>query len=183
MCQAFLTTLHGIARGWYGRLSLASIHSFDHLAREFEVNFLVSTQSKPIAVSLLASTQSKPIVVSLLGMRQKEYEHLSMYLTHFIKEIKAILDVHPSLVIQAFMIGIRPSRLFWSLMEQPPMIVPEMLQRANQYVIVDALMAEKREDQKGHGPNPLKAHRSGSQGRGSKEPNRPFPDSLTFHSD
>ncbi|RWV87343.1 hypothetical protein GW17_00050681 [Ensete ventricosum] len=78
MCQAFPTTLCGIARG---------------------------------------CAQSKPTAASLLWMRQKEDEHLGLYLTHFTKEIMAIPDAHPSLVIQAFMIGIRPSRLFWSLVE------------------------------------------------------------------
>ncbi|RRT55575.1 hypothetical protein B296_00028004 [Ensete ventricosum] len=64
MCRVFPTTLHKIARGWYGRLPLASIHSLDQLAREFEANFLASTRSKPTAASLL-------------GMRQKEDEPLA----------------------------------------------------------------------------------------------------------
>ncbi|RRT62925.1 hypothetical protein B296_00025410 [Ensete ventricosum] len=81
-------------------------------------------------------------------MRQKEEEHLGQYLAHFTDEVRAIPDVHPSLVIQAFMIGIRPSRLFWLLVEQPPTTIPEMLQRANQYVTAETLVAEKREDQK-----------------------------------
>ncbi|RWV80656.1 hypothetical protein GW17_00058036 [Ensete ventricosum] len=42
MCRAFLMTLHGIAQGWYDRLSLASIHSFDQLAKEFKTNFLTT---------------------------------------------------------------------------------------------------------------------------------------------
>ncbi|RRT34311.1 hypothetical protein B296_00040022 [Ensete ventricosum] len=104
MCWAFPMTLYGIVQGWYGLLPLASINSFDQLVREFEANFLTSTLFKPI-------------VVSLLEMRQKEDEHLGLYLARFIKEIRAIPDKHPSLVIQAFMIGIRPSRLFWLLME------------------------------------------------------------------
>ncbi|RRT82539.1 hypothetical protein B296_00014988 [Ensete ventricosum] len=80
----------------------------------------------------------------------KEEEHLEQYLARFTDEVRAIPDAHPSLVIQAFMIGIRPSCLFWSLVERPSVIVSEMLQRANQYVTVETLVAEKREDQKRH---------------------------------
>ncbi|RWV84295.1 hypothetical protein GW17_00053999 [Ensete ventricosum] len=135
MCRAFPTTLCGIARGWYAQLPLASILSFDQLTREFEANFL-------------ASAQLKSTIASLLGMRQKEDEPLGPYLARFTKEIRVIPDTHPSLVIQAFMIGIRLSRLFWSLVERPPTIVPKILQRANQYVTAKALVAEKREGQK-----------------------------------
>ncbi|RRT80369.1 hypothetical protein B296_00012235 [Ensete ventricosum] len=78
----------------------------------------------------------------------KEEEHLSQYLAHFTDEVRVIPDAHLLLVIQAFMIGIRHSRLFWSLMERPPTIVPKILQRANQYVVAKTLVVEKREDQK-----------------------------------
>ncbi|RZR92464.1 hypothetical protein BHM03_00020756 [Ensete ventricosum] len=47
MCRAFLTTIRGIARGWYNQLSPSSIHSFNQLAREFEVtSFLAPDQSQ-----------------------------------------------------------------------------------------------------------------------------------------
>ncbi|RWV80774.1 hypothetical protein GW17_00057903 [Ensete ventricosum] len=134
-CRVFPLTLRGIARGWYSQLPPASIRSFDQLAREFKANFL-------------ASAQPKPTTASLLRMRQKEDEPLGPYLARFIEEIRAIPDAHPLLVIQAFIIGIRPSHFFWSLVEHPPATVPEMLQRASQYVIAKALVVEKREDQK-----------------------------------
>ncbi|RRT59703.1 hypothetical protein B296_00035218 [Ensete ventricosum] len=135
MCRAFPMTLQGIARGWYSRLPPSSIHSFNQLTTEFESNFL-------------SSAQPKPTIVFLLGMRQKEEEHLGQYLSRFTDEVRAIPDAHPSLVIQTFMIRIRPSCLFWSLVERPPITVPEMLQRANQYVAAKTLVVEKSKDQK-----------------------------------
>ncbi|RRT54562.1 hypothetical protein B296_00038834 [Ensete ventricosum] len=116
-------------------LMYMTMYGTSNTIMEFEANFL-------------SSARPKPTVASLLRMRQKEEEHLSQYLTRFIDKVRAIPDVHPSLVIQAFMIEIRSSRLFWSLMEQPPTIVPEILQRANEYIAAKILVAEKREDQK-----------------------------------
>ncbi|RWW70089.1 hypothetical protein BHE74_00022248 [Ensete ventricosum] len=46
------------------------------------------------------------------------------------------------------MMGIRPSRFFWSLMESPRATVPEMLQRTSQYITVEAMVEEKHKDQK-----------------------------------
>ncbi|RRT33301.1 hypothetical protein B296_00043504 [Ensete ventricosum] len=57
-------------------------------------------------------------------------------------------DTHPTLAIQAFLMGLRPSRFFWSLIERPPSTVPEMLQRVSQYVTAESLVAGKREDHK-----------------------------------
>ncbi|RZS29034.1 hypothetical protein BHM03_00062701 [Ensete ventricosum] len=57
-------------------------------------------------------------------------------------------DTHPTLAIQAFLMGLRPSWFFWSLIERPLSIVPEMLQRASQYVTAESLVAGKRENHK-----------------------------------
>ncbi|RWW20854.1 hypothetical protein GW17_00015015 [Ensete ventricosum] len=44
--------------------------------------------------------------------------------------------------------GIRPSKLLWSLVERPPTIIPKMMQRAKHFITVETLIVEKREEQK-----------------------------------
>ncbi|RZS13958.1 hypothetical protein BHM03_00045624 [Ensete ventricosum] len=133
MCRAFPMTLRGPARLWYSRLKPSLIFCFDQLAKEFELNFL-------------ASTRPRPTVASLLEMSQKEDEPLSHYVARFMIEIRGMPDAHTSLMNQAFFIRLRSSCFFWSLVERPLVIVPETLQRANQYITVEALVVGKRDD-------------------------------------
>ncbi|RRT44534.1 hypothetical protein B296_00042296, partial [Ensete ventricosum] len=131
MCQAFLTTLRGPARTWYSRLKPTSISSFDLLVKEFELNFL-------------ASARLKPTTTSLLGLVQGSDEPFSQFVGRFTSQVQEIQDLYPSLAIQAFLTGLRPSRFFWSLIERLPATLPEMLQRAHQYMVVETLVAGKR---------------------------------------
>ncbi|RZR81464.1 hypothetical protein BHM03_00007692 [Ensete ventricosum] len=135
MCHTFPTTLRGPTRMWYSRMKPSSISFFDQFAKEFELNFI-------------ASSCPRPIVASLLGLTQGNDEPLAQFVSRFSMEIRKMPDTHPTLAIQAFLMGLRPSRFFWSLIERPPSIVPEMLQRVSQYVAAESLVARKGEDHK-----------------------------------
>ncbi|RRT48204.1 hypothetical protein B296_00032334 [Ensete ventricosum] len=135
MCHTFPTTLRGPTQMWYRRLKPSFISSFDQFAKEFELNFIASSCPRPTATSLLDLTQGND-------------EPLAQFVSRFSVEIRRMLDTHPTLAIQAFLMRLQPSRFFWSLIYRPPSMVPEMLQRASQYVAIELLVAGKREDQK-----------------------------------
>ncbi|RZR74265.1 hypothetical protein BHM03_00034540, partial [Ensete ventricosum] len=81
-------------------------------------------------------------------MAQGSDESLSQFVGRFTSQVQGIPDLHPSLAIQAFLTGLRPSRFFWSLIERPPTTLPEMLQRAHQYMAAETLIAGKRDETK-----------------------------------
>ncbi|RZS19009.1 hypothetical protein BHM03_00051356, partial [Ensete ventricosum] len=156
MCRTFPTTLRGPARMWYSRIKPSSISSFDQFAKEFKLNFIASSCLRPTAASLLGFTQGND-------------EPLAQFVSRFSAEIRRMPDTHPTLAIQAFLMELRPSRFFWSLIERPPSTVPEMLQRASQYVAAESLVAAKREDhKKSRGDKP-----QGQPSRTSRRRDRP----------
>ncbi|RRT51735.1 hypothetical protein B296_00032268 [Ensete ventricosum] len=88
------------------------------------------------------------MAASLLSLTQGSDEPLAQFVSRFVAEVQRMPDTHPSLAIQAFLMGLQPSRFFWSLIERPSSTVPEMLQWANQYVAAETLVAGKLEDHK-----------------------------------
>lgn len=63
-------------------------------------------------------------------------------------EIRGMQEAYQSLIMHVFMMDLKPFRFFWSLVERPSMTVPKVLQRANQYIVVEALVLSK--DKKMH---------------------------------
>ncbi|RZS25634.1 hypothetical protein BHM03_00058859 [Ensete ventricosum] len=96
MCRIFPTTLRGPTQMWYSRIRSSSISSFDQFAKEFELNFIASSCPRPTAASLL-------------GLTQGSDEPLAQFISRFSAEIWRMPDTHPTLAIQAFLMGLRPS--------------------------------------------------------------------------
>ncbi|RRT47659.1 hypothetical protein B296_00028312 [Ensete ventricosum] len=74
----------------------SSISSFDQFAKEFELNFIASSYPRPTTASLLSHMQGSD-------------EPLAQFVSRFSVEIRRMPDTHPTLAIQAFLMGLRPS--------------------------------------------------------------------------
>ncbi|RWV89055.1 hypothetical protein GW17_00048821 [Ensete ventricosum] len=116
--------------------------------------------AKESELNFLASARPKPTTAPLLGLVQRSDEPLSQFVRRF----------------------------FWSLIERPPTVLPEMLQRAHQYMAAETMVAGKRDESKrprveqprGHPPSPPKRREDRSGMLPSRPP--PRPDSPQFDS-
>ena len=102
MCKAFSTTLKGLVRSWFKKISPRTINSFGDLIRFFVINFM-SCRVRQKNTSYLFT------------IHQKDRKSLKDYVRHFNQDILKVEDPSDKVVIMSMMDGLHSGLLFDSL--------------------------------------------------------------------
>ncbi|XP_023928293.2 uncharacterized protein LOC112039643 [Quercus suber] len=152
MCRAFPTTLKGLTRIWFSRLTPNSIGTFKELSAQFTSHFIGGHRYK----------KSRAFLMSI---RQREDEALRSYITHFNKEALSIDEANNKILVTTFTNGLRKGKFLFSLYKNDPKTMSKVLYRATKYMNAeDALLAREEK--------PKKRERQGDarQDQGQKRP-------------
>ena len=114
MCRSFPTTLKGVAREWFTKLSTSSIDNFDQLSSAFLRHCIGGQRLK------------RPIDY-LLTIRQGEKETLRSYVKRFTRETLEVDEADDKVQLTTFKAGLRSRDLVASLAKKLPKTIAEML--------------------------------------------------------
>ena len=129
MCRAFPTTLKGLIRVWFSRLTPNSIGTFKELSASFTSHFI-------------GGHRYKKSTACLMNIKQREGEMLRSYITRFNKKALSIEEANDKILVAAFINGLRKGKFLFSLYKNDPMTMSDVLYRATKYMNVeDALLA------------------------------------------
>ncbi|XP_050277897.1 uncharacterized protein LOC126719374 [Quercus robur] len=131
MCRAFLTTLRDPARIWFSRLTPNSISTFNDLSTQFASHFI-------------KGHRYKKSTACLMSIRQREDETLRSYIACFNKEALSIDEANDKILVAVFTNGLRKGKFLFSLYENDPKTMSDVLYRTTKYMNVeDVLLAHK----------------------------------------
>ena len=131
MCRAFPTTLKGLVRVWFSRMTPNSISTFKELSTQFTMHFI-------------GGHRYKKSTACLMSIKQREDETLISYITCFNKEALSIDEADDKILVVAFTNGLRKSKFLFSLYKNNPKTMSEVLYRATKYMNAeDALLARE----------------------------------------
>lgn len=115
------TTFRHAARKWYNDLKPGSISSFDEFRQKFLTHFMGSKSiRKPPA--------------HLMTVRQRENESLQEYVKRFNKEANDIYGSNDTILLTAFIHGVKPGHFNRSLTQDYPKDFMEALRRAGRAI-------------------------------------------------
>ena len=142
MCRAIPTTLKGLARIWFNRLTPNSIGTFKELSAQFASHFI-------------GGHRYKKSMACLISIKQQEDETLRSYIAHFNKEALSIDEADDKILLAAFTNGLRKGKFLFFLYKNDLKTMSDVLYKATKYMnMEDALLAHeekpnKRERQEG----------------------------------
>ena len=131
MCRAFPTTLKGLAKIWFSRLTPNFVNTFKELSAQFTSHFI-------------GGYRYKRSTACLMSIKQLEDEALRSYITCFNKEALSIDEADDKIPRAAFTNGLRKDKFLFSLYKNNPKTMSDVLYRATKYMNVeDALLARE----------------------------------------
>ena len=152
MCRVFPTTLKGVARIWFSRLTPNSINTFKELSAQFTSHFI-------------GGHRYKKSTAYLISIKQREDETLRSYITRSNKEALSIDEADDKILVAVFTNGLRKGKFLFFLHKYDPKTMSEVLYRAIKYMNAkDALLA--REDK----PRKRERLEDARQDQGRKKP-------------
>ena len=135
MCRAFPTTLKGLARIWFSRLTPNSINTFKELSAQFTSHFI-------------GGHRYKRSIACLMSIKQREDETLRSYITHF-KEALSIDEADDKILIVAFTNGLQNGKFLFSLYKNNLKTMSKVFYKATKYMNAeDTLLAREEKPRK-----------------------------------
>ena len=136
MCRAFPTTLKGLARIWFSRLTPNFINTFKELSAQFTSHFI-------------GGHRYKRSTTCLMSIKQRKDKTLRSYITRFNKETLSIDEADDKILVVAFANGLRKGKLLFSLYKNDPKTMSDVLYKATTYMNEeDALLAREEKPRK-----------------------------------
>ena len=100
ICRSFPTTLKGLVRIWFSRLTPNFIGTFKELSAQFALHFI-------------EGHRYKKSTTCLMSIKQQENEMLRSYITCFNKEALLIDEVNDKILVIAFTNGLRKGKFLF----------------------------------------------------------------------
>jgi len=114
MCRAFPTTLKGLARIWFSRLTPNSIGTFKELSTQFASRFI-------------GGHKYKKSTAYLMSIKQQKDETPRSYIAHFNKEALSINETDDKILIAAFTNRLWKGKFLFSLYKNDSKTMSDVL--------------------------------------------------------
>lgn len=114
--------------------------------------------SKQFISHYIGAQRQRRSAAHLLTVRQRREETLREYVSRFNKETLTVDDLDDKVSVTAFMSGIQPGKLLFSLAKRPPTDMAELMLRTQKHMNAEDAMTARGETEDGSG---LRATRKG----------------------